>query len=75
MKKIKIIPPRETQPLGTARLASRPYIKQEPYIDNEGIWIPVQEYVPEGYASTYRCLITKELFVEAYNKWIKNKEV
>ena len=70
MEKIKIIPPSETQPLGTARLSSRPYIKQEPYIDNEGIWIPVQEYVPAGYASTYRCLITKELFVEAFNKWI-----
>lgn len=46
------------------------YIKQEPYIDNTGIWIPVQEYVPEGYASTYKCLITKELFIEAFNKWI-----
>lgn len=46
------------------------YIKQESYIDDTGIWIPVQEYVPEGYASTYRCLITKELFVEAFNKWI-----
>ena len=70
MEKIKIIPPSETQPLGTARLSSRPYVKQEPYIDNEGIWIPVQEYIPEGYASTYKCLITKELFVEAFNKWI-----
>lgn len=46
------------------------YIKQEPYINDTGIWIPTEEYVPEGYASTYRCLITKELFVEAFNKWI-----
>lgn len=46
------------------------YIKQEPYINDTGIWIPVQEYVPEGYASTHKCLITKELFVEAFNKWI-----
>lgn len=73
MDRIKtIIHPSEIQTLGTGRLSSKPYIKQEPYIDYAGIWIPVQEYIPEGYASTYRCLITKELFVEAYNKWIKN---
>lgn len=70
MEKIKTIHPSETQSLSTAHLSPRKYIKQEPYIDNEGIWIPVQEYIPEGYASTYRCLITKELFVEAFNKWI-----
>lgn len=48
------------------------YIKQEPYINDTGIWIPTEEYVPEGCASTYKCLITKKLFVEAFNKWIKN---
>ena len=48
-------------------------IKQEPYIDDEGIWVPVNEYVHEGLGSTYRCVMTKEMFVEAYNKWIKNK--
>ena len=46
------------------------YIKQEPYINDEGIWIPTEEYVLEGCSSTYRCLITKELFVEAFNKWL-----
>lgn len=46
------------------------YIKQEPYIDDTGIWIPVQEYIPEVCAATYKCLITKELFIEAFNKWI-----
>ena len=45
-------------------------IKQEPRIDDEGIWIPYQEYVPEGCVSNYKLLISKELFVEAYNKWI-----
>lgn len=48
------------------------YVKQEPYINDEGIWIPTEEYVLEGYSSTYRCLIKKDLFVEAYEKWIKN---
>jgi len=38
----------------------------KPFVDDEGIYIPScydQRY--------YQCLITKELFVEAYNKWIK----
>lgn len=48
------------------------YIKQKPYVDNYGIYMPVNEYVPEGSASMYRCIMTKEMFVEAYNKWIKS---
>lgn len=48
------------------------YIKQEPYINDTGIWIPTEEYILEDCAASYTCLITKELFVEAYNKWIKN---
>ena len=49
------------------------YIKQEPYIDDNAIYIPCEEYVPEGCASIYKALITKELFVEAYSKWIKTE--
>ena len=40
-------------------------------MNDEGIYMPVQEYVQSGCASHYRCIITKELFIEAYNKWIK----
>ena len=47
------------------------YVKQEPYIDDKGIWMPCKEYVPEGCASNYRLIMTKKMFVEAYNKWIK----
>lgn len=47
------------------------YIKQKPYVGEDGIYYPVNEYVPEGCASTFRLIISKELFVEAYNKWIK----
>lgn len=46
------------------------YIRQEPYVDDHGIYVPDKEYVPEGCESTYRCVMTKEMFVEAYNKWI-----
>ena len=47
------------------------YIRQEPYVDNNGIYVPDKEYVPEGCVSAYRCVMTREMFVEAYNKWIK----
>ena len=70
MEKIKTIFPSETY-TPTAHFSPRKYIKQEPYINDTGIWIPTEEYVPEGCtSSTYKCLITKELFVEAFNKWI-----
>jgi hypothetical protein len=48
-------------------------VKQEPRIDDKGIWVPMCEYVPEGMVSNYRLVISKEMFVEAYNKWIKGE--
>lgn len=50
------------------------YIKQHPYVGNDGIYIPLEPYVPEGLTSNYQCLLTKEMFIEAYNKWIKESE-
>lgn len=58
------------QPISMERSA---YIKQEPYVDDDGIWIPYEKYVLEGYASAYRLVMSKEIFVEAYNKWIKGE--
>lgn len=49
------------------------YVKQEPYVDEKGIYVPVNEYVQEGQASYYRCIMSKELFVEAYNKYIEDR--
>lgn len=48
------------------------YVKLEPYVDENGIWLPCEDYGVEGVPHAYKCLITKELFVEAYEKWIKN---
>lgn len=48
------------------------YIKQVPYVDDYGIYIPLKEYVPQGTVSLYQCIMTKEMFIEAYNKWINN---
>ena len=39
----------------------------KPYVDDRGVYVPSRH--------DYRChelLISRELFVEAYNKWIKN---
>lgn len=47
------------------------YVKQEPEITDDGIYMPEHEYVLEGTCSKYRMVITKEMFIEAYNKWIK----
>lgn len=50
------------------------YIKQEPYVDDYGIYVPDREYVPQGTVSAYKCIMTKEMFIEAYKKWIKRYE-
>lgn len=49
------------------------YVRQYPYVGEDGIYVPCQEYAPEG-CSLHNLLISKEIFVEAYNKWIKGEE-
>ena len=49
------------------------YIQQHPYVGDDGIYTPVESYVPEGCAGAYKLIMTKEMFVEAYNKWIKGE--
>ena len=61
--------------LKTILQANKPvYIKQDPYVGENGIYVPCEAYVPEGCVSSYKCVLTKEMFVEAYNKWIKDEE-
>lgn len=50
------------------------YVKNEPYVGDDGIYMPVTEYSLEGTMPYYRLVVTKELFVEAYNKWIKGSD-
>jgi hypothetical protein len=47
------------------------WVIQEPYVDDTGIWLHCHAYSREGISSDYKLLVSKELFVEAYNKWIK----
>lgn len=50
--------------INTSTIKKPEYVK--PFVDNEGIYIP-DEFNP----IYHRQLISRELFVEAYNKWIK----
>lgn len=58
----------------TGKLCGSTYIKQEPYINENGIYEPMEWYVSEGTSALYKCIITKEMFIEAYNKYIKENK-
>ena len=49
------------------------YIKNEPFINEDGIYIPAEPCTLEGVSPSYRLLISKEIFIEAYNKFIKGE--
>lgn len=50
------------------------YTENLPYVGDDAIYVPAQPITPNGTASCYKALITKELFVEAHNKWIRESE-
>ena len=47
-------------------------VKCKPYIADDGIYVPVYDYQYKGDRQLSKLLISKELFVEAYNRWIKD---
>ena len=49
------------------------YTENFPYVGEDAIYVPVEAITKNGITSAYKALITKELFVEAYNKWIKGE--
>jgi hypothetical protein len=57
----------------TAPILEPKYIEVHPYVGEDGIYTPVNQYVREGCESVYKLIMTKEMFVEAYNKWIKEE--
>lgn len=44
--------------------------KAEPYVGEDGIYVPMHDYVYEGTVTEYRRLMSKELFVEAFKEYI-----
>lgn len=57
----------------TLPLKHEVYVRQRPYVNDTGIYVPCEEYAREGCASNYKLLISREMFIEAYNKWIKGE--
>lgn len=53
---------------------SREYVKNSPYINDDGIWVPCHPYTLKGTASEYRMFMSKEMFIDAYNRWIKGED-
>lgn len=51
------------------------YTENFPYVGDDAIYVPAEPITPNGTASCYKALITKEIFVEAYNKWVKHNEI
>lgn len=47
--------------------------KTEPYIGEDGIYVPTREYIYEGAAVEYNLFMTKEIFQEAYKEYIKKE--
>ena len=44
--------------------------RAEPYVDDDGIYMPVHEYVYEGVSTEYKMIMSKELFQEAFKEYI-----
>lgn len=45
--------------------------KTKSKIDDEGIWEPKVDFVLRGSTPDYKLIIPKDMFIEAYNRWIK----
>lgn len=50
------------------------YKQNYPYVGDDGFYYPLEPYSKNGCEPYYRCLMTKDMFIEAYNKWIKNND-
>lgn len=44
--------------------------KNEPYVGENGIYMPTYTYTAKGDVPTYQLVMTKEMFREAYRKYI-----
>ena len=44
--------------------------RAEPYVAEDGIYMPLHDYVYEGVVTEYRLILTKELFQEAFKEYI-----
>ena len=50
------------------------WVPSHPYVGADGIYVPVYPYVREDEPPLYKLLLSRDMFVEAYNMWIKGAE-
>ena len=51
------------------------WIKNKPYVGEDGIYEPCVEYTEKGTASSYKLIIPKEIFIEAFEKFCKHQDL
>ena len=44
--------------------------RAEPYVGEDGIYMPIHDYIYDGGPAEYKMIITKELFQEAFKEYI-----
>ena len=44
--------------------------RAEPYVAEDGIYMPLHDYIYEGVATEYQLVLTKEIFQEAFKEYI-----
>ena len=50
------------------------YVRHDPYVSDDGIHVPSQYYVEKGFDPKYKLLMSKDVFIDAYNRWIKGAD-
>ena len=50
------------------------WVPTHPHVGADGIYVPVHPYVREDEMPLYKLLISRDMFVEAYNMWINGDE-
>ena len=70
----KIPPYTESIPLESnvynTTLAEPAYVPTKPMITDEGIFLPLVDSVREGTEPYYKLVMSKDMFIEAYTRWI-----
>ena len=58
----------------SAEIKMPTYVKCEPFVGTDGIYMPCQDYVRDDSSPIYRMVISREMFIDSYNMWIKGED-
>lgn len=60
----------EKDNVAAIKIDNRPWKKTKPILLDDGIYMPEVPYVRDGDNIPCTLVMTKEMFIEAYNRWI-----